>query len=76
MTKTQELNNPLSCINRARPNEMVFVLLARDLAAAQTIIFWCAERVRVGKNNPDDPEILEALSVASIMKKQWHYKTL
>lgn len=76
MTKTQELNNPQSCINRAMPNEMVFVLLARDPAAAQTIIFWCAERVRVGKNNPDDPEIIEALGVASIMQKQRHYRIL
>lgn len=31
--KSEELSNPASCMNRALPDEMTFVLLARDAAA-------------------------------------------
>lgn len=37
MTKTEELNDPNSCFNKARPDELMFVILARDVAAPKAI---------------------------------------
>jgi hypothetical protein len=49
---------------------MIFVLLARDTAAPATIRFWATERVRLKKNRPDDPQIVEALECARIMEAE------
>lgn len=68
MRKSRELTDPRSCMSRARDDEMTFVLLGRDAAAPATIRFWAAERIRLGKNKPDDPQILEALSCAEHME--------
>jgi len=69
MRKRDELTNPNSCMSRAKDNEMTFVLLGRDSAAPKTIKFWCRERIRIGKNKPNDPQILEALRCAEEMHK-------
>jgi len=68
--KRDELSNHKSCINRAREDEMVFVLLGRDLAAPIAIRAWVAERVRIGKNKADDPQIVEALACADTMESE------
>ena len=68
MRKRDELNHPASCMNRARENEMTFVLLGRDAAAPIAIKAWCRERVRLGKNLPDDPQIVEAYECAVTME--------
>ena len=70
MRKTEELTNPRSCMSRAKDDEMTFVLLARDAAAPKAIRFWCDERVRLGKNTYDDPQIKEALQCALIMEER------
>lgn len=70
MIKFHELTNPKSCLNKAQPTEMLFVLLARDPAAPATIRAWADERVKLGKNQPDDRQIREALACASLMDKQ------
>jgi len=67
MRKAEELSDFTSCLNRATLDERLFVLLGRDVAAPATIRFWCDERVRLGKNAPDDPQILEARLVADLM---------
>jgi hypothetical protein len=71
MKKSRELNDPGSCLNRARDNEIIFVLLARDAAAPAAIRAWAGERMRLGKNRLSDPQILEALSCADAMEA--HY---
>lgn len=68
MMRNDELSNPESCINRAKPNEMVFVLLGRDPAAPVAIRAWCAERIRVGKNVATDKQILDAMNAAYYME--------
>jgi hypothetical protein len=68
MLKINELANPFSCLNRAKDNERMFVLLARDEAAPVAIRAWCAERIRLGKNAPDDPQIIEAMKCAKMME--------
>lgn len=61
MKKKEELAEKHSCLNKAGEDEIIFVLLQRDKAAPGAIRAWCAERVRIGKNTWDDPQIKEAL---------------
>lgn len=70
MRKNQELTDPRSCMSRARDDEMTFVLLERDEAAPDTIRYWAARRIRLGKNKSDDPQIIEALACADAMEKE------
>ena len=68
MRRLEEVQNPLSCLNRAKPNELVFVLLGRDVAAPGVIRMWCAKRVTMQKNTWDDDQIVEALTLADAME--------
>ena len=65
MTKAEELSNLKSCLNRARLDEVIFVLIGRDAAAPDTIRFWTQKRISLGKNNVNDPQIKEALDCAN-----------
>lgn len=75
MRKTEELSNPNSCLNKAKNDELVFVLLARDSVSAETIRFWCQKRVQYKKNAPNDPQILEALACADKMEEEGPWVT-
>jgi hypothetical protein len=55
---------------KARDDEMTFVLLERDVAAPATIRFWIKERIRLGKNQPDDDQLLEAENCARVMEAE------
>jgi hypothetical protein len=57
---------------RARDDEMTFVLLGRDQAAPVAIRAWIAERIRLGKNRPDDAQVLEAEQCARTMEAERH----
>lgn len=70
MLKSDELQNPTSCLNKALPNERLFILLARDPAAPITIRAWITERLRLGKNKEDDAQVQEALECASCMEDE------
>lgn len=67
MLKRDELSSPTSAWSKARGDERVFVLLARDASAPETIRFWADRRVASGENTPQDPQILEALDCAARM---------
>ncbi|MFL6310622.1 MAG: hypothetical protein ACJ71W_00825 [Terriglobales bacterium] len=67
MLKRDELSDPNSCFNRAADDELVFVLLERDVASPHAIREWGLERVLLGKNHPDDAQIVEALQCAEKM---------
>lgn len=81
MRKSEELSNPNSCMSKAHPREMTFVLLGRDATAPAIIRAWVAERLRIGANKPYDPQIVEALACADTMAAEgrkwatqpWHY---
>jgi hypothetical protein len=60
MRKRDEVSGPNNCLNRAADDEWTFVLLGRDLAAPATVRFWIEERIRLGKNQREDPQIKEA----------------
>lgn len=68
MRKKDELSRPDTCMAHAHEEEMVFVLLGRDLAAPVAIRAWVAERLRLGKNVDTDPQIVEALDCARTME--------
>lgn len=70
MIKRIELTDKNSCLNNANDNEMIFVLLARDPAAPIAIEAWIQERIRLGKNNPDDLQIINASECAYVMEQQ------
>ena len=69
MLKRDELSNPNSCLNRAADGEECFVLLGRDAAAPVAIRAWVAERLRIGKNQPGDETIVDALRTASNLER-------
>lgn len=70
MRKHLEQSDPSSCLSRALPTEMTFVLLGRDEAAPAAIHAWAAERVRLGKNKWSDPQITEAMACADDMQRE------
>ncbi len=51
---------PFDCYANAADDEPMFVLLARDKAAAVTVADWIAHRVRMNLNATDDAQITEA----------------
>lgn len=70
MRKRDELTNPKSCMSKARDDEMTFVLLGRDDATPATIRFWIQERIRLGKNQPGDAQLVEAEECARTIERE------
>lgn len=66
MLKKYELSNASSCLNKAEPDEPVFVLRAKDPLAAQTVRLWAA---MAGDMHPE--KVGDALHAAEQME-QWH----
>lgn len=64
------MTDPSSCMGKARDDEMTFVLLGRDVAAPAAIRAWIAERIRLGRNRPDDPQVVEAEQCARTMEAE------
>lgn len=70
MRKRDELTREDSCINRAKENELTFVLLGRDVAAPDTIRSWVQRRIKLGKNKSTDRQIIQALLTAKLMDEE------
>lgn len=66
---TKSEPSSFDCYANAEPDEPMFVLLARDPAAADAVYEWARTRVQMGKNRPDDPQIVEAFQCASEMEE-------
>lgn len=72
MRKRDELADPNSCLNRARDDEWLFVLLGRDVAAAVAVRAWIESRIRQQKNKRHDPQIREAAAwIDAVVAEQW-----
>jgi hypothetical protein len=70
LKKIDEIKNPNSCFNKARPEELIFVLLERDEATPIAIQAWIEARIRLGKNSADDKQITEAREfLCRVLKK-------
>lgn len=70
MRKRDELADDTSCLNRAKDDELIFVLLGRDIAAAMTVEFWARKRIELGKNNSSDVQIVDALRWARTVRAE------
>ena len=70
MLKRDEMMDKTSCLNKARSDERIFVLLARDAAAPAAIRAWAHERIRIGKNAAGDRQIIEAFDCADRMEDE------
>lgn len=70
MTKRDELLDHDSCFNKAEYHEMLFILLARDDAAPETIRFWINERIKRGLNKEGDQKLVNAEACASAMERE------
>jgi hypothetical protein len=58
-------------MSRARDDEWTFVILGRDRAAPAVVRAWIEERVRLGKNKLEDPQIVEAWSwIREVLNEQ------
>lgn len=64
---TKNNPGPFDCYAHAAPDEPMFILLARDECAPDTIRSWCAYRVSVGQNKPGDDKLTEAYACADAM---------
>jgi hypothetical protein len=63
--KQQELSDPNSCLNRAAPDEPVFVLRAKDKHAAMTVRHWAT----MAQGTHEAERIAEARELADRMDK-------
>lgn len=70
MKKRDELKNRQSCLNKAKMDESLFVILGRDPAAYRTIHFWIRERVKLGLDKPNSPKLIEAAIRAEKMQEE------
>lgn len=65
MIKADELRTEISCLNKAAPNEPIFVLRANDPIAPQAVRLWAA----MAFNNHEDTKVVDAHLVAAEMEK-------
>jgi len=68
MKKKDEAFQPSSCWNKAGNDELVFILLERDVAAPSAIRQWVAERIDMSKNERGDVQTTTALNIAQRME--------
>ena len=72
MIKREEIREPTSCLNRAEDDEPLFVLRAKDICGAETVMFWCSLRLSAGKNQDGDDQIVDALRIVKAMTEWRH----
>lgn len=70
MKKSECIQDPNSCWNRARHDEEVFPLLGRDIAKPATLRFWAQTRIKLGKNQHSDEQISDALNLAKTLERE------
>jgi hypothetical protein len=69
-TKAEELvklDSSDGCLGRSQDDEPVFILVARDRAAAATVRDWVHRAITLG-TPADSPKITEALAIAAQME--------
>lgn len=65
MQKREALLNPESCLNKAAPDEPLFILRANDPIAAQTIRHW----VTMSQEHHEPAKLMLALMTADEFEK-------
>lgn len=69
MTRSKELSDPNSCFSKAKEDEPMFVLLARDVMAPDIVREWCRQRIKFLNQSPADEQIKEAMAIAQQMEE-------
>lgn len=64
MLKKLELSTPTSCLNKAAPDEPVFVLRAKDALAAMTVRHW----ITMADGVHEPAKLEEARKLAEVME--------
>jgi hypothetical protein len=67
-TKAQALRDPRSCLNKAGPDEFIFVLRSNDPLAVQTIRLWAV----MAEGHHEQEKIAEARQLAQMMEQQYN----
>lgn len=70
--KAKELADPESCLNKADPEEPLFILRAQDMRAPGIIRVWAVEFA--GRHGYDHPKYQEAIALAEAMEAWPHRK--
>lgn len=70
MKKKDEIEDKNSCFNKAKENEMVFVLREKDEQFADSIRLWAFLRYIRGDNFLHDKKIISALMEAKVVDGQ------
>jgi hypothetical protein len=70
MMKRDELADQNSCFNKAKDDEIIFVLKETDPSFTETVEFWANHHVGCGANERGDRKILEALNVADFVRRK------
>lgn len=70
MRKIDEIEQPTSCLNKARAEEPLFVLRAKDPLAAGTVRAWANAAEISGQHEPE--KIAEARALADNMEQYRH----
>lgn len=65
MRKAEELRSERSCLNKAAPNEPIFVLRGKDPLAAITVRHWAT--MSEGVHEPE--KLAEARALADLMDR-------
>ncbi len=65
MLKAEEIANPNSCLNKAAPDEPVFVLRAQDALAPEIVRDWA---MQAQANGASTDKVEEAYSLAEKME--------
>ena len=66
-TKAKEMGNPGSCLNKADPEEPLFILRAQDRMASALVRIWAVEFAK--KHGYDHPKYSEAVKLADAMEE-------
>lgn len=74
MLKSQEINDPLSCLNRAEDDEPVFVLRAKDPLATIAVSFWVGQAEGLGLHTDRIQEAWEWVDKAEVWKENYAVK--
>lgn len=65
MEKLKEIYSDDSCLNKAKDNEMLFVLRGQDMTSPQVILEW----IKVNFNHLPEDKLNEAFNCALKMKE-------
>lgn len=71
MRKSQELQEPNSCLNKARGDEPIFVLRAKDPIAAKVVTVWAM----LARGVHEEEKCEQALQDAREME-EWHKENI